>query len=67
MYMDNAEGRISDGRLSRVVSDLEKEAGSVGGQIARKMGPVRTARYERYNLISTGHVQIGQYITAFTT
>ena len=33
-----------------------REAGSVGGQIARKMGPVRTARYERYNLIATGHV-----------
>lgn len=26
MYMDNAEGKISDDRLSRVVGDLEKEA-----------------------------------------
>ncbi len=26
MYMDNAEGRISDDRLNRVVADLEKEA-----------------------------------------
>ena len=34
MYMDNAEGRISDDRLSRVVADLEKEAGSLEAKIA---------------------------------
>lgn len=34
MYMDNAEGRISDDRLSRVVADLEKEASSLEAAIA---------------------------------
>lgn len=34
MYMDNAEGRISDDRLSRVVADLEKEASSLETTIA---------------------------------
>ena len=34
MYMDNAEGRISDDRLSRVVADLEKEASSLDATIA---------------------------------
>ena len=34
MYMDNAEGRISDDRLSRVIPDLEKEAGALEAKIA---------------------------------
>ena len=34
MYMDNAEGRISDDRLSRVVADLEKEASILEVKIA---------------------------------
>lgn len=34
MYMDNAEGRISDDRLSRVVADLEKEASTLEMRIA---------------------------------
>ena len=34
MYMDNAEGRISDDRLSRVVVDLEREAGALEAKIA---------------------------------
>lgn len=29
LYMDNAEGKISDDRLSRMVSDLEQEAGAL--------------------------------------
>lgn len=33
MYMDNAEGRISDDRLSRVVVDLEREAGALEAKI----------------------------------
>ena len=33
MYMDNAEGRISDDRLSRVVADLEKEASTLEARI----------------------------------
>ena len=34
MYMDNAEGKISDDRLTRVVADLEKEASSLEVRIA---------------------------------
>ena len=34
MYMDNAEGKISDDRLSRVVADLEKEAIALEAKIA---------------------------------
>ena len=34
MYMDNAEGKISDDRLSRVVADLEKEASTLETKIA---------------------------------
>ena len=34
MYMDNAEGKISDDRLSRVVGDLEKEAINLEAKIA---------------------------------
>ena len=34
MYMDNAEGRISDDRLSRVVADLEKEASILEEKVA---------------------------------
>lgn len=33
MYMDNAEGKISDDRLSRVVADLEKEAAVLEAKI----------------------------------
>ncbi len=33
MYMDNAEGRISDDRLSRVVADLEHEAKGLEAQL----------------------------------
>lgn len=34
MYMDNAEGRISDDRLNRVVADLEKEAKALEEKVA---------------------------------
>ena len=34
MYLDNAEGRISDDRLTRVVADLEKEASTLEAKIA---------------------------------
>ena len=33
MYMDNAEGKISDDRLNRVVADLEKEASTLEAKI----------------------------------
>ena len=34
MYMDNAEGKISDDRLARVVADLEKEASTLEAKIS---------------------------------
>lgn len=43
-----------------------REAGSIGGQMVKKMCPVRTTNYVRNNRITTGHVQIVQYITSFT-
>ena len=43
-----------------------REAGSVGGQMVKKMCPVRSARFDRYNRISTGHTQAVQYIIAVT-
>ena len=43
-----------------------REAGSVGGQMVKKMCPVRKIKFERNNRISTGHVQNIQYITSFT-
>ena len=43
-----------------------REAGSVGGQLVKKMWPVRSAKYDRQNRIAMGHVQTVQYITAIT-
>ena len=43
-----------------------REAGSVGGQMVKKMCPIRTAKYERHNRIAPGHVQTVQYIAAIT-
>ena len=43
-----------------------REAGSVGGQMVKKMCPVRTAKYERQNRIAMGHVQTVQYIATIT-
>ena len=41
-----------------------REAGSVGGQMVKKMCPVRTAKYDRHNRIAPGHVQTVQYIAS---
>ena len=43
-----------------------REAGSVGGQMVKKMCPVRSARFDRHNRIAPGHVQTVQYIAAIT-
>ncbi len=43
-----------------------REAGSVGGQMVKKMCPVRTARYERHNRIAIGHTQTVQYIAVIS-
>jgi len=42
-----------------------REAGSVGGQMVKKMLPTRNMKFERNNRITTGHVQNVRYIAAF--
>ena len=41
-----------------------REAGSVGGQMVKKMKPVRTARFTREDRTAPGHVFQAQYIAA---
>ena len=43
-----------------------REAGSVGGQMVKKMCPIRTAKYERQSRTAAGHVQTVEYIAAIT-
>ena len=43
-----------------------REAGSVGGQMVKKMCPVRTAKYERQSRTAVGHVQRVEYIASMT-
>ena len=43
-----------------------REAGSVGGQMVKKMCPVQTSKYERNNRIAPGHIQAVKYIAAIT-
>ena len=42
-----------------------REAGSVGGQMVKKMCPVRSLKYERPSRTAMGHVQTVQYIASF--
>ena len=43
-----------------------REAGSVGGQMVKKIWPVRSAKYERQSRTAVGHVQRVEYIAAVT-
>ena len=43
-----------------------REAGSVGGQMVKKMCPVRRMNYERQSQIAVGHVQRVEYIATLT-
>ena len=43
-----------------------REAGSVGGQMVKKMCPVRTMTFERRNRNAMGHIQAIKYILAFS-
>lgn len=38
-----------------------KQAGSVGGQMVKKMKPIRTASYIRENRTAMGHSQLVEY------
>ena len=41
-----------------------REAGSVGGQMVKKMCPVRSAMYERQSRTAVGHCQRVEYIAS---
>ena len=43
-----------------------REAGSVGGQMVKKMCPIRTAKYERQSRTAMGHMQTVEYIATLT-
>ena len=43
-----------------------REAGSVGGQMVKKIWPVRSAKYERQSRTAVGHVQRVEYIAAIS-
>ena len=42
-----------------------REAGSVGGQMVKKMNPIRTAKFTRADRNSVGHVAEIRYIASF--
>ena len=42
-----------------------REAGSVGGQMVKKMIPIRTAKFTRADRTSVGHVAEIRYIASF--
>ena len=43
-----------------------REAGSVGGQMVKKMCPVRSMKYDRQSRTAVGHVQTVEYIASMT-
>ena len=43
-----------------------REAGSVGGQMVKKMMPIRTARYARADRTAVGHKIDIKYIASIT-
>ena len=43
-----------------------REAGSVGGQMVKKIWPVRSAKYERQSRTAVGHCQRVEYIATIT-
>ena len=43
-----------------------REAGSVGGQMVKKICPVRSTKYERQSRTAVGHCQRVEYIAAVT-
>ena len=43
-----------------------REAGSVGGQMVKKIWPVRIAKYERQSRTAVGHCQRVEYIASMT-
>ena len=54
---------LKDGYNGQLTS---REAGSVGGQMVKKMTPVRTANYTRKDRTAVGHEIEVRYIAAIT-
>ena len=54
---------LKDGYNGELTS---RQAGSVGGQMVKKMNPVRTMRFERHNRISRGHKITVRYTIVLT-
>ena len=52
---------LTNGYNSHLTS---REAGSVGGQMVKKICPVQTAKFERKNRIAISHVQTVGYIAS---
>ena len=44
-----------------------REAGSVGGQMVKKMWPIRNAKFDRNSRISLGHKQTVEYMVDIST
>jgi len=44
-----------------------REAGSVGGQMVKKMRPVRTAKFQRADRTAVGHVRVITYSAELCT
>jgi len=53
-------------RSNKLVVPNAREAGSVGGQMVKKMIPVRTAKYARTDRAAVGHEVDIKYIAAIT-
>ena len=43
-----------------------REAGSVGGQMVKKMCPIRSAKFERQSRTAVGHCQRVEYIATLS-
>ena len=43
-----------------------REAGSVGGQMVKKMNPIRTMNYQRIDRTAPGHIQPIHYICSIS-
>ena len=43
-----------------------RQAGSIGGQMVKKMKPIRTMSFQRPSRIATGHKTTVRYITELT-
>ena len=43
-----------------------RQAGSVGGQMVKKMCPIRTAKFDRNIRTALGHTRAVEYITTIT-